>query len=205
VHLLLIVRILGLFSLLYAATLAAPLLIVWLYHESDLWRFLWPMLGAMALGGLLWLAGLGRRGALGVRDGFLIVALFWLLVSVLGAWPFVLATELTPIDLLFESASGFTTTGATVLTGLDERPRSLLFYRQQIQWLGGIGVVVLGLAVIPLLGIGGMQLYRAEAPGPLKDDKLMPRVIHTARSLWLIYLLLTAACARTGRTFCRSC
>ena len=124
-----------------------------------------------------------------------LVALFWLLLSMLGAWPFMLGVGLTPIEALFESASGFTTTGATVITDLDLLPHSLLFYRQQIQWLGGMGVVVLGLAVIPLLGIGGMQLYRAEAPGPMKDEKLTPRLVHTARNLWLLYLSLTLACA----------
>jgi trk system potassium uptake protein TrkH len=194
-HPLLVARVLGLFAILFAATLTAPLLLVWLYDEPNPWPYLLPMLGALGLGALLRLAGLGRQGELGVRDGFLIVALFWLLVSLLGAWPFVLGAGLTPVEALFEAASGFTTTGATVITDLDRMPRSLLFYRQQTQWLGGMGVVVLGLAVIPLLGIGGMQLYRAEAPGPLKEEKLTPRLVYTARNLWLFYLLLTLACA----------
>jgi trk system potassium uptake protein TrkH len=194
-HLLLVSRVLSLFAILFAATLTAPLLLVWLYHERTFWPYLLPMLGTLGIGLLLRLIGLGRHDELSVRDGFLIVALFWLLMSLLGAWPFVLGAGLTPVEALFESASGFTTTGATVITDLDLMPRSLLFYRQQIQWLGGMGVVVLGLAVIPLLGIGGMQLYRAEAPGPLKDEKLTPRLVHTARSLWLFYLLLTLACA----------
>jgi len=195
VHPLLVARVLGLFAILFAVTLAAPLLLVWVYAEPNPWPYLLPMLGALALGLLLWLAGLGRHAELGVRDGFLIVALFWLLVSLLGAWPYMLGAGLTPVEALFEAASGFTTTGATVITDLDRMPRSLLFYRQQTQWLGGMGVIVLGLAVIPLLGIGGMQLYRAEAPGPLKEEKLTPRLIYTARSLWLFYLLLTLACA----------
>jgi len=195
VHILLVARILGLFALLFSATLVAPMLVAWVYQEPDLSPFVYPMAGSLAIGAAFSLAGLRGHAELGVRDGFLIVALFWLLVSALGAWPFVLGAGLTPMGALFESASGFTTTGATVITDLDQLPHSLLFYRQQIQWLGGMGVVVLGLAVIPLLGIGGTQLYRAEAPGPLKDEKLTPRLLHTARSLWLLYLLLTLACA----------
>ena len=194
-HILLVARIIGLFSLLFSVTLLAPMLVAWIYDETDVSPFLYPMLGSLGLGVLLQLASLRRHAELGARDGFLIVALFWLLLSVLGAWPFMLSIGLTPAEALFESASGFTTTGATVITDLDLLPHSLLFYRQQIQWLGGMGVVVLGLAVIPLLGIGGMQLYRAEAPGPMKDEKLTPRLVHTARSLWVLYLMLTLACA----------
>jgi trk system potassium uptake protein TrkH len=201
-HILLIARVLGLFALLFAMTLTLPIGIALLHCEVDLLPFLVPLAGSLALGFLLWGVGaLGprlrgySRSELGVRDGFLVVALFWFLLSALGAWPLMLGVGLSPVDALFESASGLTTTGATVISGLDALPRSLLFYRQELQWLGGMGVVVLGLAVIPLLGIGGMQLYRAEAPGPLKDEKLTPRLVGTARSLWLLYVLLTAACA----------
>jgi trk system potassium uptake protein TrkH len=164
-HPLLIARVLGLFALLFAATLTVPIAVGLVYGEADLRHLLQPLAGALSLGLVLWLAGglgarfgLGRHDELGVRDGFLIVALFWLLLSALGAWPLALGLGLSPVDALFESASGLTTTGATVITGLDALPRSLLFYRQELQWLGGMGVVVLGLAVIPLLGIGGMQL-----------------------------------------------
>ncbi|MCG6943651.1 MAG: TrkH family potassium uptake protein [Thiohalocapsa sp.] len=201
-HPLLIARVLGLFALLFGVTLTAPIGIALIHGETDLTPFLEPLAGSLVLGFVLWVGGeLGPRlgggahGDLGVRDGFLIVALFWFLLSTLGAWPLVLGVGLSPVDALFEAASGLTTTGATVITGLDALPRSLLFYRQELQWLGGMGVVVLGLAIIPLLGIGGMQLYRAEAPGPLKEEKLTPRLVGTARSLWLLYLGLTAACA----------
>ena len=100
---------------------------------------------------------------------------------------------MTATEAVFESVSGFTTTGATVLVGLDDLPPSILYYRQQIQWLGGIGIVVLAVALLPLLGIGGMQLLKAETPGPMKDAKLTPRIAGTAKALWLVYLLLTAA------------
>jgi trk system potassium uptake protein TrkH len=201
-HPVLIARVLGLFALLFGATLTLPIGIALLHEETDLAPFVYPLAGALALAAVLELLGAlgssrgrGRRRELGARDGFLIVALFWFLLSALGAWPLALGVGLSPVDALFEAASGLTTTGATVITEIDDLPRSLLFYRQELQWLGGMGVVVLGLAVIPLLGIGGMQLYRAEAPGPLKDEKLTPRLVGTVRSLWLLYVMLTLACA----------
>jgi trk system potassium uptake protein len=116
--------------------------------------------------------------------------------------------EKMDIDLaraMFESISGLTTTGATVLVGLDDLPHAILFYRQELQWLGGMGIIVLAVAVMPMLGVGGMQLYRAETPGPIKDSKLTPRIAETAKALWYIYLGLTIACALSywlaGMTF----
>ena len=104
------------------------------------------------------------------------------------------AMSLSITDAIFESISGLTTTGATVLTGLDELPRSILYYRQQLQWLGGMGIIVLAVAVLPMLGVGGMQLYRAETPGPVKDTKLTPRITETAKALWYVYLAFTISC-----------
>lgn len=98
-------------------------------------------------------------------------------------------------DAVFESISGLTTTGATVLTNLDSLPKSILYYRQQLQWLGGIGIIVLAMAILPMLGVGGMQLYRAETPGPIKDSKLTPRITETAKALWYMYATLTFVCA----------
>jgi len=190
-----IARIVGLFAVMFGLTLSAPILISFGYGEAESFSFVLPMAGSLMLGLCLWLIGRLRPANLGVRDGFLIVALFWILLSLLGAWPLMLSARLSAIDALFESASGITTTGATVMTGLDSLPRSLLFYRQQLQWLGGMGLIVLGVAVLPMLGIGGMQLYRAEAPGPLKEEKLTPRLAVTARALWGIYLALTLTCA----------
>jgi trk system potassium uptake protein TrkH len=188
-------RIIGLYALLFAVTLTLPVGIGLALQEPEVRHFLWPMIGSLTLGTVLWGIGGPVRRDLGVRDGYLIVTVFWILLSLLGAWPLMLGFGLSPIDALFESASGLTTTGATVISGLDTMPRSLLFYRQQLQWFGGMGLIVLGLAVMPILGIGGMQLYRAEAPGPLKDEKLTPRLAETARALWLIYVGLTLACA----------
>jgi trk system potassium uptake protein TrkH len=180
---------------MFSLTLAVPILIALWYGEAEVRHFLIPMGGSLGMGLALWLLGQLRPPNLGNRDGFLIVALFWVLLSLLGAWPLTLSAHLSFLDALFEATSGVTTTGSTVMTGLDDLPKSLLFYRQQLQWLGGMGLIVLGVAVLPMLGIGGMQLYRAEAPGPLKDEKLTPRLAHTARALWAIYAALTVACA----------
>ncbi|AHF05183.1 potassium transporter [Marichromatium purpuratum 984] len=191
----LIGAIVGVYALLFGLTLLAPIAVGLWYGEPQWRHFLWPMLGSIGLGALLWLGGRHQARTLGVADGYLVVALFWILLSLLGAWPLHLGFGLAPVDALFESTSGVTTTGATVISGLDTLPRALLFYRQQLQWFGGMGLIVLGLAVMPLLGIGGMQLYRAEAPGPLKEEKLTPRLTQTARTLWALYLGLTLACA----------
>jgi trk system potassium uptake protein TrkH len=173
-----------------------PIVLTIGYAEPDeLINFFIPFVGSVSLGGALWLIGRREPANLGTRDGFLIVALFWLIISILGAWPLMMSTELKPLDALFEAVSGVTTTGATVMTGLDGLPKSVLFYRQQLQWLGGMGLIVLGVAVMPMLGIGGMQLYRAEVPGPSKEEKLTPRLAQTARALWLLYFALTVACA----------
>ncbi|MEQ8937551.1 MAG: TrkH family potassium uptake protein, partial [Gammaproteobacteria bacterium] len=125
------------------------------------------------------------------------VVMFWAGLGLAGSVPLVLANmpNLTITDAVFESISGLTTTGATILVGIDYLPKSILFYRQQLQWLGGMGIIVLAVAILPMLGIGGMQLYRAETPGPVKDTKLTPRITETAKALWYIYLTLTIACA----------
>ncbi|NKN33001.1 TrkH family potassium uptake protein [Marichromatium bheemlicum] len=191
----LIAAIVGIYALLFGLTLLGPIAVGLWYGEPQWRHFLAPLLGSIGLGTLLWRGGRHHAAALGVADGYLVVALFWILLSLLGAWPLHQGFGLTPIDALFESTSGVTTTGATVIDGLDTLPRALLFYRQQLQWFGGMGLIVLGLAVMPLLGIGGMQLYRAEAPGPLKEEKLTPRLTQTARTLWTLYLGLTLACA----------
>jgi trk system potassium uptake protein TrkH len=131
-----------------------------------------------------------------LRDGFLVVASFWTVLGTFGAAPlfFSESPTMSITDAIFESVSGLTTTGATVLTGLDYLPKSILYYRQQLQWLGGMGIIVLAVAVLPMLGVGGMQLYRAETPGPVKDTKLTPRITETAKALWYVYLAFTIAC-----------
>ncbi|MGA1424934.1 MAG: potassium transporter TrkG, partial [Steroidobacteraceae bacterium] len=130
------------------------------------------------------------------RDGFLLVTLVWVLMSLSGSVPFFLALpELSATDIIFEAVSGLTTTGATVITHLDALAPSLNFWRHTLHWLGGIGIIVLAVAVLPLLGVGGMALYRAEAPGSVKEEKLTPRITETAKALWLTYAGLTVAAA----------
>lgn len=191
----LIQRVTGLFILVFNTALLPPLAVSLFYDDGKALLFLESMVIAGALGLLLWWPVRRVEGELGHRDGFLIVVLFWVVLSALSALPLVLGAELRFIDAMFEAVSGFTTTGATVLVGLDNMPPSILYYRQQLNWLGGMGVIVLAVALLPLLGSGGMQLYRAETPGPMKDDKLTPRITHTARILWLVYLGLTVVCA----------
>ncbi|RMG36939.1 MAG: potassium transporter [Gammaproteobacteria bacterium] len=190
-HLRTIARIIGFFALGFSLILLLPLLVAALYGEDEIGHFLEAM-GATAAFGLVFLA-LGYRAGndLHSRDGFLIVALFWFGLSSIASLPFMLSAHLEPVDALFEAVSAFTTTGATVISGLDELPKSFLFYRQLLQWLGGMGLIVLAVAVMPMLGIGGMQLYKAEAPGPLKEEKLTPRLSQTARYLWAFYVGMT--------------
>jgi len=146
---------------------------------------------------LIWWPVRKHERDLRLRDGFLVVALFWVVLGVAGAAPLVLADQpdMTVTDAIFEAVAGFTTTGATVLSGLDQLPKSILYYRQQIQWLGGIGMVVLAVALLPMLGVGGMQLLKAETPGPVKDARITPRITETAKALWIVYVAITAMCA----------
>ena len=189
-----ILRIAGALFLVFSTAQLAPVVVALLYDEHVLDAFLAAFAISAALGAALWFAGRGH-GELRSRDGFLITVLFYLGLALIGAVPLLLAGVAPSFtDAAFESLSGLTTTGATVLTGLDDLPRAVLFYRQLLQWLGGMGIIVLAVAVLPMLGIGGMQIYRAESPGRIKDTKLTPRITHTAQALWLLYLGLTTAC-----------
>lgn len=190
-------RILGLLLVLFSTTMLPPAGIALLYGDAGLVPFLISFATIAAVGGLLWLPVRNSGQDLRTRDGFLIVVLFWSVLGLTGALPLMLSAqpEVSLTDAVFESISGLTTTGATVLTGIDDLPHSIRFYRQQLQWLGGMGIIVLAVAILPMLGVGGMQLYRAETPGPVKDNKLTPRIAETAKALWYIYLSLTVVCA----------
>lgn len=183
--------------MLFSITLLPPVVIDLLYQEDAARAFFYSYLLLLSVGFFLYLPVRKEKKDLRLRDGFVVVVLFWLVLGVAGAVPFYLYEHLdiSITDALFESISGLTTTGATVLVGLDSMPHSILFYRQELQWLGGMGIIVLAVAVMPMLGIGGMQLYKAESPGPVKDTKLTPRIAETAKALWYIYLGLTVACA----------
>ena len=190
-------RILGLLLMMFSLTMLPPIIIDIIFSENAWLPFLEAFGLTFLAGVIIWLPVNKSRKDLRLRDGFLVVAAFWTVLGTFGAAPLLLADSLsmTITDAIFESMSGLTTTGATVLTGLDELPRSILYYRQQLQWFGGMGIIVLAVAVLPMLGVGGMQLYRAETPGPVKDTKLTPRITKTAKALWYVYLSFTVACA----------
>ncbi len=194
-RLLLIQRIFGLLLVLFSSALLPPVLVSVIYHDVEFLHFVESLALILTAGLCIWLPVRHKGGELRRREGFLVVAMFWFMLSAVGSLPFLLGGYLSFTDSFFEAASAFTTTGATVMTGLDAMPQSLLFYRQELQWLGGMGVIVLAVAVMPMLGIGGMQLYRAETPGPMKDEKITPRIAQSARALWYIYVGLTLACA----------
>jgi trk system potassium uptake protein TrkH len=190
-----IIRTLGVLFLLFSTTLLPPIAISFFYDDGEVRNFSITFAIALIIGAVLWLPYRTHSHAIRSRDGFLIVALMWTAMSLLGTVPFMLVLGVGFADAFFESASGYTTTGATVLVGLDAMAPSILFYRQEIQWLGGIGVIVLAVALLPMLGIGGMQLFKAETAGPLKDERFTPRLARTARGLVVVYVVLTAACA----------
>ncbi|HUI60072.1 MAG TPA: potassium transporter TrkG [Steroidobacteraceae bacterium] len=189
-----VARVLGLLLAFFGATYFLPVVCSLLMGDGLVRYFL--IGGAVSTGtGLLIVAlARGRRRELKPRDGFLLVTLGWLVTSALATIPLLLALpDLSFTRAFFETMSGLTSTGSTVLSGLDTLAPSLNLWRHSLQWIGGLGIVVMALAVLPLLGVGGMQLYKGETPGPVKDDRLAPRIAETARALWLVYALLTAA------------
>ncbi len=189
-----IARLFGMLLLIYSLGFVPSLVVSLIYGDGLVPTFVESICVTAIIGLLLWLPNYHQHNELSVRDGFFVVTLFWVLLGLVGSLPFIISLHLSPTDAIFESISGFTTTGATVIIGLDNLPPSILYHRQQIQWLGGMGVIVLAVAILPLLGVGGMQLYRAESSGVVKQEKMTPRIAGTARVLWSIYLTLTVAC-----------
>ena len=191
-------RILGTLLMIFSFAQFIPGFLAYFLGEKDyIYNFITTGFVTFLIGSFLFFLASEKNGELRTKDGFIITIFFWTVLGFFGSIPFYLANleGVTYIDSLFESISGLTTTGATVFVGLDEMPKSLLFYRQLLQWLGGMGIIVLAVAVLPLLGVGGMQLYKAETPGPLKDSKLTPRITETAKALWFVYLSMTVSCA----------
>ncbi len=196
-HFRVILRILGILLMLFSFSMLPPAFVSWYYQDNAATPFLIAFLVTLITGLFMWLPVYNVRQDLRTRDGFLITVLFWTVLGLFGSVPLILSAmpQLSIVDAVFEAVSGLTTTGATVITGIDSLPPSILYYRQQLQWFGGMGIIVLAVAILPMLGIGGMQLYRAETPGPVKDSKLTPRITETAKALWYIYLSLTILCA----------
>jgi len=174
-----------------------PISVSLFYNDGNLETFLNSFVITLFFGLILYLPNIKSKNDIKTKEGFLIVVLFWFILSLFGSIPFMFDKQLSLsfIDAFFESISGWTTTGATVINNIDVLSPSLLIYRQELQWLGGMGIVILALAILPMLGVGGMHLYKAESTGPVKDNKISPRIAETAKSLWSIYLGLTIVCA----------
>lgn len=188
-------RTLGILLTLFSLTQLPSLLLSWYYQDGAAQGFTYGFFISFSSGLILWQSFNKFKGALTIRDGILLTCLFWSVLSLFGAIPIALSdSKLSFTDAAFESFSGFTTTGATVIENIDLLPRSIVFFRHQLQWMGGMGIVVLAVAILPMLGVGGVNLYRAEATGP-QDSRLTTSITQTAKILWYIYLVLTVVCA----------
>jgi trk system potassium uptake protein TrkH len=190
-----VANVLGALLMAFAVTYLLPIATSLIYDDGTAIAFVLAMLIDFAAGYVLWLATRRHRRDLRPRDGYLLVTLGWLLMAAAASIPLLIALpRLSYTDAFFETMSGLTTTGSTVIIGLDSLPPAINLWRHALQWYGGMGIIVLAIAILPLLGVGGMQLYRAEMPGAYKD-KLTPRITDTAKALWLVYAGVTAACA----------
>lgn len=189
-----IVNLFSILVLFFSLSYIFPIIISLIFDDGATELFMYTLLGVGLIGLVGLLATRKVDNELSQKDGFVIIVLFWVVLCFAGSIPFYLS-GMNAIDSIFESMSGITTTGATVISNLDTLPESLLFYRQLLQWMGGMGLIVLAIAVMPLLGIGGGQIYKTEIPGAMGEQKLTPRIKETAQVLWLIYLGLTVLCA----------
>ena len=200
VRLLAVFNVLSVVIMIFALCLLFPLACSFLIGDAAQTAYDEAVACTAAAGALLWMLTRKKRHELQPRDGFLLVALVWTVVPAFATFPLLLyLPELSFSDAYFETVSGLTTTGATVLSGLDRLPPSINIWRTFLVWIGGMGVIVLAVAILPLLGVGGSQMYKAETPGPMKDTKLTPRIAETAKGLWLVYLCITVACILSYR------
>ena len=191
-----VIRALGLLLVVFSFAYVMPIVSSLIYAEySVLWDFSLAMVWTFCAGVLMWLLTRRYKGELSTRHGYLRVVGMWTAMPAFATWPLLLVIDgLSFTDAYFETMSGLSTTGATVLTGLDPLSPSINLWRHELNWLGGMGIIVLAVAILPLLGIGGRQLFKAETPGPMKDAALTPRITETARNLWLVYCMITLAC-----------
>ena len=189
-----IVNLFSILVLFFSFSYVFPIIVSIIFEDGALDIFIKTLVGVSSLGMLGLLLTRNIENDLSQKDGFVIIVMFWIVLSVAGSVPFYMS-GMSMIDSFFESMSGITTTGASVISNIDVLPESLLFYRQLLQWMGGMGLIVLAIAVMPLLGIGGGQIYKTEIPGAMGEQKLTPRIKETAQALWSIYLGLTVICA----------
>ena len=190
-----VLNALGMILVMFGLLMGFPLIVSLILDDGAALAYDIGIATTVGTGLALWFATRGKRRDLRPSDGFLLVALTWIITPLFGAIPLrEYLPELSFTDAYFEAVSGLTATGATLLSGLDELPISINLWRTFMHWIGGMGVIVLVVAILPLLGIGGRQLFKAEVPTPMKESSLTPRIAETAKGLWLTYLILTAAC-----------
>ena len=187
-------RVLGMIIMLFALTMLAPLIMSYVTADGAQSAYDDAFALTMLSGAFLWIRYRKCKRELNIRDGFLMVVLVWTVLPAFAAVPLMVHLGISHTDAYFEAMSGLTTTGSTVLTNLDNLPMSINLWRHQLVWIGGMGLIVLAIAILPLLGIGGRQMFKAETPGPMKDSKMTPRIAETAKGLWLVYLGVTVAC-----------
>lgn len=186
-------KIIGILLIFFSISMLTPIIPGIYFHDHNHSPFVISWLVTFLTGLILWFLNRKNSIELRTRDGFLIVVITWVVLIVFGSLPFILSIkpEISISRGIFESVSGLTTTGASTLIGVDILPKSILYYRQQLELLGGLGIIVLAVAIMPLIGVGGMQLYKAEIAGPMKESKITPRITKTAKFLWMIYISLT--------------
>ena len=190
-----VIHTLGMMLALFSATYILPIITSLIYQDGTLIDFVLAMMMTFLAGTLMWLLTRRFKAELSIRHGYLLVVMMWTAIPAFATLPLLLVfPNLSFTDAYFETMSGLTTSGGTVLTGLDNLPQAINLWRHELIWMGGMGIIVLAVAIMPLLGIGGRQLYKAETPGPMKDSTLTPRITETARSLWLVYFGITVAC-----------
>ena len=191
-----VVHALGLMLVVFSASYLMPIVTSLVYNDGALMDFLLGMVCTLSIGSLMWLLTRNYKGELSIRHGYLLVVGMWTAMPVVATLPLLLLVPgLSFTDAYFEAMSAVTTTGATALSGLDTLPPAINVWRHELQWLGGLGIIVLAVAILPLLGIGGRQLFKAEMPGPMKNAGLTPRIADTARNLWVVYAVMTIICA----------
>jgi trk system potassium uptake protein TrkH len=187
-------RALGMVIMLFALTMLAPLILSYVVDDGAQAVYDESFALTMLSGAFLWYRYRHCKRELNIRDGFLMVVLVWTVLPAFAAIPLMLHLGISHTDAYFETVSGLTTTGSTVLSNLDTLPMSINLWRHELVWIGGMGLIVLAIAILPLLGIGGRQMFKAETPGPMKDAKMTPRIAETAKGLWLVYLGVSVAC-----------
>jgi trk system potassium uptake protein TrkH len=185
--------------MLFGLTMLAPLILSYVTNDGAQSAYDEAFALTMLCGTFLWYRYRRCKRELNIRDGFLMVVLVWTVLPAFAAVPLMLHLGISHTDAYFETVSGLTTTGSTVLSNLDTLPMSINLWRHQLVWVGGMGLIVLAIAILPLLGIGGRQMFKAETPGPMKDAKMTPRIAETAKGLWLVYLGVTVACILSFR------